>query len=80
MLTFSEIVGNMLDAWPFWAFIGVFVLFGWRIAKSSGGGSNYDFVSDRQNDLDAQYRGMPGSNGAVSILSHHGLNLMKSDD
>lgn len=80
MLTFSEVVGNMLDAWPFWVFIGAFVLFWRRIAKSNGGGSYYDFASRHNNDLDAQYRGVPGSNGVVSILSHRGLNLMNSDD
>ena len=79
MLTFSEVVGNMLEAWPVWIFIGCFVFAFWRLSKSKGGSSNFNFMGNPHNDLDAQYRGLPGSNGVVSTLSHRGLNLMKDD-
>ena len=67
MLTFSEIVGKMLDAWPVWLFLCLFVVFFWKTSKSKGVG--YDNTAsgdiDRMNSVTS---GLADSDGMIFPL------------
>jgi hypothetical protein len=67
MLTFSEIAQNMLNAWPVWLFITLFVVFFWKTSKLKRGGYG-NAASNAIDNLNSMTSGVPDSCGMISPL------------
>jgi hypothetical protein len=66
MLLFSEVVSNMIDAWPFWLVVSIFAAIVWKMPKHKGKRSGVNQADIANKDFLARVNGQPQSNGLIS--------------
>jgi hypothetical protein len=69
MYEFDVVVRSALEVWPFWLFVCVVGTVVWKMPKTKGKRVCVNPAETLNNDVFAQFTGMPGSNGAVSPFS-----------
>jgi hypothetical protein len=74
-----EIVRSVLDVWPLWLVFGIFATLAWKLPKHKGSRVSKNPAKTLNDDVFAQFTGMPQSNGALSSFSSSSQAIDNND-